>query len=173
IERRRREAKKRGKLLGRGLANYVESSIGAPNEQARLAVLPGGRIDVVIGTQPSGQGHETSFAQVVSDLLHVPGDSVKIIYGDTDVVKAGGGTHSGRSMRHAATVFSIAAAELIAKAKRIAAIALDTPSADVEFDDGRFSARETNRSFDFFELAREAAQLDLADDLKAGLAVVT
>jgi carbon-monoxide dehydrogenase large subunit len=173
FERRRREAKKRGKRLGRGLANYVESSIGAPNEQARLTVLPEGRIDVVIGTQPSGQGHETSFAQVVCDLLHVPVETVKIIYGDTDVVKAGGGTHSGRSMRHAATVFSIAAAELIRKAKRIAAIALDTAPAHVEFDDGRFSARDTNRTFDFFELAREVARLDLADDLKAGLTVVT
>jgi aerobic carbon-monoxide dehydrogenase large subunit len=173
FERRRREAKKRGKLLGRGLANYVESSIGAPNEQTRITVLPEGRIDVVIGTQAAGQGHETSFAQVVSDLLRVPVETVKIIYGDTDVVKVGGGSHSGRSMRHAATVFSLAAAELIAKAKRIAAIALDTPSADVEFDDGRFSARETNRSFDFFELAREAPRLDLQGDLAAGLAVLT
>jgi carbon-monoxide dehydrogenase large subunit len=173
FEQRRREAKKRGKLLGRGLANYVESSIGAPNEQARFTVLPEGRVDVVIGTQPSGQGHETSFAQVVSDLLRVPGDAVKIIYGDTDVVKAGGGTHSGRSMRHAATVFSLAAAELIAKAKRIAAIAFDTAPAQVEFNDGRFSARDTNRTFDFFELAREVPRLDLQDDLKGGLMVVT
>jgi carbon-monoxide dehydrogenase large subunit len=177
FERRRREARKRGRLLGRGLANYVESSIGAPNEQARFTVLPQGRVDVVIGTQPSGQGHETSFAQVVSDLLRVPVETVNIIYGDTDVVKVGGGSHSGRSMRHAATVFSMAAAELIAKAKRIAALALDTPAADVEFRDGRFGARETNRSFDFFELAQEfdklAAQRDLPDDLKTGLAVVT
>jgi carbon-monoxide dehydrogenase large subunit len=177
FERRRREAKKRGKLLGRGLANYVESSIGAPNEQARITVLPEGRIDVVIGTQSTGQGHETSFAQVVSDLLGVPVETVKIIYGDTDVVKVGGGSHSGRSMRHAATVFSMATAELIAKAKRIAAIALDTPldtpPADVEFNDGRFTARETNRSFDFFELAREIPRLDLQGDLAEGLAVVT
>jgi carbon-monoxide dehydrogenase large subunit len=173
FERRRREAKKRGRLLGRGLANYVESSIGAPNEQARFTVLPEGRVDVVIGTQSSGQGHETSFAQVVSDLLHVPVATVKIIAGDTDVVKVGGGTHSGRSMRHAATVFSMAAAELIARGKRIAAIVLATPLDHVEFDDGRFSARATNRSFDFFELAREAAGLDLPDDLKSGLAVVT
>jgi carbon-monoxide dehydrogenase large subunit len=173
FEQRRREAKKRGKLLGRGLANYVESSIGAPNEQTRFTVLPEGSVDVVIGTQPSGQGHETSFAQVVSDLLRVPGDAVKIIYGDTDVVKAGGGTHSGRSMRHAATVFSLAASELIAKAKRIAAIAFDTAPSHVEFNDGRFSARDTNRTFDFFELARETAQLDLQDDLKGGLTVVT
>jgi carbon-monoxide dehydrogenase large subunit len=71
----------------------------------------------------------------------------------------------------------MAAAELIAKAKRIAALALDTPAADMEFRDGRFGARETNRSFDFFELAQEfdklAAQRDLPDDLKTGLAVVT
>src|SRR3984957_9272120 len=106
FDARRREAKKRGKLLGRGLANYVESSIGAPNEQAQIRVRPEGRVDVVIGTQPSGQGHETSFAQVVADLLAVPVERVKIIMGDTDIVKAGGGSHSGRSMRHAATVFS-------------------------------------------------------------------
>src|SRR5947207_9047553 len=101
---RKREAKKRGKFLGLGLANYVESSIGAPKEQARITVRPEGRVDVIIGTQASGQGHETSFAQVVSDLLHVPTETVQIIYGDTDVVKVGGGSHSGRSMRHAATV---------------------------------------------------------------------
>ena len=76
-------------------------------------------------------------------------------------------------MRHAATVFSMAATELIRKAKRIAAIALDAPLAHVEFNDGRFSARETNRTFDFLELARETAQLELADDLKGGLEVVT
>ena len=62
---RRREAEARGKLLGLGLANYVESSIGAPNERAEITVTPEGRVEVVIGTQPSGQGHETSFAQVV------------------------------------------------------------------------------------------------------------
>ncbi|HYW59393.1 MAG TPA: xanthine dehydrogenase family protein molybdopterin-binding subunit, partial [Xanthobacteraceae bacterium] len=126
FDQRRRAAKKRGRLLGRGLANYVESSIGAPNEQARITVRPEGMVDVVIGTQPSGQGHETSFAQVVSDLLCVPVGKVKIILGDTDVVKVGGGSHSGRSMRHAATVFSKAAAELIAKGKRIAAAVLET-----------------------------------------------
>ena len=107
-----------------GSPNYVESSIGAPNEQARITVRPEGRVDVVIGTQPSGQGHETSFAQVVADLLHVPVETVKIILGDTDIVKVGGGSHSGRSMRHAATVFSKAAVDLIAKGKRIAAIVL-------------------------------------------------
>jgi aerobic carbon-monoxide dehydrogenase large subunit len=170
---RKRAARKRGKLLGLGLANYVESSIGAPKEQARITVRPEGRVDVVIGTQPSGQGHETSFAQVVSDLLRVPVETVNIILGDTDVVKVGGGSHSGRSMRHAATVFSKATADLIDKGRKVAAIVLDTAPANVEFDDGRFSARETNRSFDFLELAKEAANHRLPDDLKDGIAVVT
>ena len=168
---RRRAAKKRGHLLGLGLANYVESSIGAPKEQARITIRPDA-VDVIIGTQPAGQGHETSFAQVVSDLLHVPVECVHIIMGDTDVVRAGGGSHSGRSMRHAATVFSLAATDLITKGKRIAAFALGTTPDRVDFTDGRFAARETNLSFDFLELAREIPKLALPDDLAGGLAVV-
>jgi carbon-monoxide dehydrogenase large subunit len=167
---RKREAKKRGKLLGLGLAMYVESSIGAPKEQARVTVRPTG-VDVVIGTQPAGQGHETSFAQVISDLLAVPVESVRIIMGDTDVVRAGGGTHSGRSMRHAATVFSLAATTLIANGKRIAAHLLDTD--EVDFAEGRFTARGTNRNFDFLELAQEMEKQSLPDPLAKGLAVVT
>jgi carbon-monoxide dehydrogenase large subunit len=172
FEPRRRAALRRGKLLGRGLANYVESSIGAPKEQARLTVRPEGRVDVVIGTQPSGQGHETSFAQVVSDLLRVPVGTVNIILGDTDIVRVGGGTHSGRSMRHAATVFAKAAGELIEKGCRLAASLLSTTPDRIDFSDGRFAARETNRNFDLFELAREAANASLPDDLADGLSVV-
>ena len=174
FSKRRREAKKHGKLLGLGLANYVESSIGAPKEQAQIYVRPEGRVDVVIGTQPSGQGHETSFAQVVSDLLFVPVEKVKIILGDTDVVKVGGGSHSGRSMRHAATVFSKAAVDLIDKGKKIAALAMNVPPDTIDFtDDGRFMSRSTNKSFDFLELAKEAANLTLPDDLKGGVSIIT
>jgi len=98
---------------------------------------------------------------------------VKIILGDTDIVKVGGGSHSGRSMRHAATVFAKAAVDLIAKGKRIAAAVLETTPDKVTFEDGRFASRDTNRTFDFLELAEEAARRTLADDLKDGLAVVT
>jgi carbon-monoxide dehydrogenase large subunit len=173
FERRRRDALKRGRLLGRGLANYVESSIGAPLEQARITVRPEGRVDVVIGTQPSGQGHETSFAQVIADFLHVPVESVSIIFGDTDVAKVGGGSHSGRSMRHAATVFAKAVPEIVARGKKIAAIVLGTTPEEIEFNDGRFGAIKTNRTFDFLELAKEAARHELPADLKDGIAVVT
>ena len=173
FEQRRRAAAKDGKLLGRGLAYYVESSIGAPNEQARITVQPQRRVDVIIGTQPSGQGHETSFAQVISDLLHVPLDSVKIIVGDTDVVQVGGGSHSGRSLRHAATLFTKALPELIAQGKKVAATIVRSTPDQIEFADGRFSARGTNRTFDFLELAEEAARHELPQELKGGIAVVT
>ena len=158
---RRREAKRRGRLLGLGLANYVESSIGAPNERAEITVTPAGRVTVVIGTQASGQGHETSFAQVMADLLAVPVERIDIVAGDTDVVMVGGGSHSGRSMRHAATVFAKATVELIAKGKSIAAALLDTPADAVTFMDGRFGSPSSNRTFDFLELAQEAALHDL------------
>ena len=170
---RQRTARKRGKLLGRGLANYVESSIGAPNEQARITVSAERGVEVVIGTQPAGQGHETSFAQVVADLIAVPVEKVHVILGDTDVVKAGGGTHSGRSMRHAATVFSLAAGELITKGKRAAAVIFRTLPDRVDFSDGRFSVRDSNRSFDFLELALEMTRHPMPADLASGLAVVT
>jgi len=162
---RRQEAQARGKLLGLGLANYVESSIGAPRERTEITVTPAGRVEVVIGTQPNGQGHETSFAQVVSALLAVPVDSIDLITGDTDVVSLGGGSHSGRSMRHAATLFAKAAPELIAKGKAVAARILETTAEDVTFEHGRFAAPRSNRSFDFLELAKEAARHGLEGEL--------
>ena len=103
----------------------------------------------------------------------MPVETVKIILGDTDVVKVGGGSHSGRSMRHAATVFSKAAPDLIAKGKQVAAAILGTTPDQIEFSDGRFRARETNRTFDFLELAKEAARHELPDEIKDGIAVVT
>jgi carbon-monoxide dehydrogenase large subunit len=171
FESRRDEARRRGRLLGRGLANYVESSIGSPRERAEIAVSASGRVRVVVGTQPAGQGHETSFAQVVSMLLQVPVDAIDIVLGDTDVVSVGGGSHSGRSMRHAATVFSMAAEQLIENGKRITAFLLETDPARVEFAHGRFSTRGAGRSSDFLELARESEAGLLPKDLRHGLAV--
>jgi carbon-monoxide dehydrogenase large subunit len=168
---RRDDAAARGKLLGHAVVNYVESSIGSPRERAEIAVRPGRTVDVVIGTQPAGQGHETSFAQVISDLLSVPVETVRIVMGDTSVVSVGGGSHSGRSMRHAATVFARAADALVAKGKRIAALALGAEPSAVTFADGRFRAPASNRSFDFFELADAAARLTLPADLADGLSV--
>ncbi|HEY5965449.1 MAG TPA: xanthine dehydrogenase family protein molybdopterin-binding subunit [Xanthobacteraceae bacterium] len=171
FKQRKREAKKRGRLLGLGISNYVESSIGAPKERTEITVKPDGSVDVVIGTQPSGQGHETSFAQVVADLIAVPVQAINVIIGDTDIVSVGGGSHSGRSMRHAGTVIVKAVPELIDKGQKIAALALGIDAGKIEFKDGRFSSQASNRSFDFLELAKEAERLTLPADLQGGLTV--
>lgn len=154
FQARKAAAAARGAWLGRGLANYVESSIGSPKERAEIAVHPDGRIDVVIGTQPSGQGHETSFAQVVADLLQRPVQDVQIILGDTDIVSVGGGSHSGRSMRHAGTVMAMAAADLMAEARHRAAEVLG--GADLDYDGGTFRRIGTNQTMTLADLAAMA-----------------
>ncbi|MFM1814129.1 MAG: hypothetical protein RLZ98_824 [Pseudomonadota bacterium] len=172
FEARKKESAARGKLRGLGIAPYVESSIGFPNERVEITVKPDGDIDVIIGTQPSGQGHETSFAQVVADLLYLPYERIKLIMGDTDVVTVGGGSHSGRSMRHAATVISKASDQMIARAKEIAAVLMETTADNVKWDQGRLSSEQSNLTFDLTELAAAAAKGRLPDPLKDGLMVV-
>jgi carbon-monoxide dehydrogenase large subunit len=164
---RKQEAKARGQLYGIGFANYVESSIGTPKERADLIVRPEG-VEIVIGTQPAGQGHQTSFAQVTADLLGVPFETVKITLGDTDIVSAGGGTHSGRSMRHASAVISLAVTDMIAKAKSILAESLGVTPANIQFEYGMFRSPATNRTVDWFEFSRLAASLspEHADGVK-------
>lgn len=161
---RKAAAAARGIKLGLGIAPYVESSIGTPRERAEVYVNSSGRVRLVIGTQPSGQGHETSFAQVLADLLHVPVEHVDVVMGDTDIVSIGGGSHSGRSMRHAATVMSKATRELAEKGKGIVARILATDASSVVFQDGCFTTAQSNRSFDVVELAREIERLGLGDD---------
>ena len=162
VEKRREDARHRGKLFGLGFANYVESSTGSPKERADLIVRPEG-VEVVIGTQPAGQGHETSFAQVTADLLGLPFEKVTITLGDTDVVSAGGGTHSGRSMRHASAVIALGAEDLIAKASRLAAHLFDVPVEQIAFNEGIFSVQGTNRTIDWFELGAKAKSSGLPE----------
>ena len=152
---RKQEAAARGRLLGRGFANYVESSIGTPRERAEIEVKPDGAVEVIIGTQPSGQGHETSFAQVVADMLDVPVETVSIVLGDTDVVSVGGGSHSGRSMRHAGTVMAMTSATLIDEGRRRAAALFEAAPEQVAFEDGRFVVPGSNHAINLAELARQ------------------
>jgi aerobic carbon-monoxide dehydrogenase large subunit len=105
-------AERRGRLAGIGMANYVESPVGAPHERVRLTRQPDGCVEVVVGTQATGQGHETAFAQVVADQLGISAKQVRIVSGDTDTVAAGGGTHSDRSLRLVATLLIEACAKL-------------------------------------------------------------
>ena len=171
---RRAEARKRGKLRGIGLGNYIELTLGNPRERAEVCVLPSGDVEVVIGTLASGQGHETSFAQCVSDWLGVPFERIRLIQGDTDLVPVGGGSHSGRSMRMAGFVMGKSSDAVIAKARRIAAVAFEAPEGEIEFERGLLRRRGTNQSMSLAEAASAARdRQDLPDDLKGRLTAVT
>ena len=166
---RKAESQSRGRLRGIGVANYVDTATGVPRERAEITVRPDGVVDVVIGTISQGQGHETSFAQLVTEWLGTPIEHVNIITGDTDVVSIGGGTHSGRGMRLASIVIWKASNQIIAKGKQIAGLMLGADPALVTFEQGRFSAPD-GASVDLFEVARAAGERnDLPDDLRAPL----
>src|SRR5256886_3963118 len=150
---RRDAAHRRGRLRGIGLASYVEVTSGFPTERAEISIRAGGRVDAVIGTLSSGQGHETSFAQLLVEWLGVPFESVNLITGDTDLVSEGGGSHSGRSMRFASIVLGKASAAILEKGKTVAAQLLEVAPGDIEFAAGRFSVKGTDRSTGIFEVA--------------------
>jgi len=167
---RRREAKKRGRLLGIGLANYVETPVGMPHERLGLKVSAKGSVDLVVGTQSSGQGHETSFRQVMADALGVEPEAINFIGGDSAVLASGGGTHSDRSMRLAGSLMMETSRQVIAKARRVAALMLEVPEKDVAFSDGMFSAPHSNRRLTLFDVASAIEELpSLPSDLRTPL----
>jgi len=171
FRKRKVEAKKRGRLRGIGLANYIELTMGYPREWSQVKVLPSGQVEVSVGTLSSGQGHETSFAQCVSEWLGVPFESVRLVQGDTDIIPVGGGSHSGRSMRMAGVCMGNAANGVIEKSRQIAAHMLKVDPKDVEFSGGSFKARGSARAIGIFEVARAAQELnDLDDALRGPLA---
>lgn len=166
FDTRRADARRRGKLLGRGFANYVESSIGSPKERAQMIVDQRERITVVVGTQPSGQGHETSFAQVAADLLDVDFEAIRVVYSDTDLVTLGGGSHSGRSMRHAGVVIGKAAVSLLAEARALAGQHLEVSEQTLEYRRGTYVVPGTDLSVSLGTLAasRGDGKLSVVED---------
>jgi carbon-monoxide dehydrogenase large subunit len=160
FEERRAEARRRGRLRGIGIANYIEIATGAPRERAQITVRPEGWIEVVIGTLSAGQGHETSFAQLMAEWLGVEPDQVRLITGDTDLVPVGGGSHSGRSMRLGGVVMAKASDRIVERGKRLAAWLFEAAEADIEFSRRRFTVKGTDRSVDLFEVAAAALRTD-------------
>jgi aerobic carbon-monoxide dehydrogenase large subunit len=153
---RRDAARGRGFLRGIGVANYLETPTGFVDERTDIHVLPENRIDAAIGTQASGQGHETSFAQIVAEKLGVPLEEVAILFGDTAVSVSGGGTHSDRSLRLGSAILVEASQTIIERGKKIAAHRLEAAESDIEFTDGRFTVIGTDRSLGLYETASVA-----------------
>jgi carbon-monoxide dehydrogenase large subunit len=167
---RRAEAKTRGRCRGIGVANYVDTATGVPRERAEVTVHPEGRVDVVIGIVSNGQGHETTFAQLIHEWLGVDLERVRIVAGDTDIVRVGGGTHSGRGMRMGSVVIWKSAQQILEKGARIAARMLECDPSLVRHERGRFVAPDATEGPTLFEVATAAARLDdLPADLRGPL----
>jgi carbon-monoxide dehydrogenase large subunit len=168
---RRKEARRRGRHRGIAVANYLDTASGVARERTDMTVQPGGFIDVVIGTVSQGQGHETSFTQLVSAWFDVPIENVRLITHDTDIVKFGGGAHSGRGMRLASQIMWTATNEIIAKGKQVAALLLQAKAKAVVFADGAFRVTGTDQAIGLFEVsAAMLSRADLPDDLRGPLA---
>jgi len=163
---RKAEAAKRGKLRGLGYAAYIEACGIAPSniagalgaraglfEAGEVRVHPTGSVTVFTGSHSHGQGHETTFAQVVATRLGIPVENVDVVHGDTGRVLFGMGTYGSRSLSVGGTAIVKAIDKIVAKGKKIAAHLLEAAEADIEFKDGKFAVAGTDRSKTFGEIA--------------------
>jgi aerobic carbon-monoxide dehydrogenase large subunit len=168
---RREESRTGGRYRGIGLGTYVESQSGAPQEEAVVKVRPEGVIEVEIGTLSSGQGHETSYAQLLADWLGVENHRVRLVTGDTDRNRFAAGSHSGRSIRLASITMHAASQQIIEKGLQIASHLLEAAAADIAFVDGHFTVTGTDRRIDLFAVAAAAeSNPSLSEELRGPLA---
>ena len=138
FEARRAEARRRSRHRSIGIAASIELNTGAPRERAEITIDPAGIVELVLGTMAAGQGHETSFAQVISEWLGVEPNQLRLMTGDSDRVLAGGGSASARSMRLGSWVIAKAADSVVDRGCRIAGAMLEAAKEDIEFDQQRF-----------------------------------
>jgi len=166
---RKTESEARGKLRGIGISTFIEACGIAPSavagalgaraglyESAQVRVHPTGSVTVFTGTHSHGQGHETTFAQLVSDRLGVPFEEIEISHGDTDKVQFGMGTYGSRSLAVGGSAIHKACEKIVDKATKIAAHMMEASEADVEFKDGTFTVAGTDKSLAFGEVALQA-----------------
>jgi aerobic carbon-monoxide dehydrogenase large subunit len=157
--KRKRESARHGKLRGIGISTYIEACGIAPSqavgslgagvglwESAEVRVNPTGSVEVLTGSHAHGQGHETTFAQVVSERLGIPIDNISIVHGDTDKVQFGMGTYGSRSGAVGMSALVKALDKVEAKAKKVAAYMLEAAEGDIEFKDGKFSVAGTDKT---------------------------
>jgi carbon-monoxide dehydrogenase large subunit len=153
---RREESKRRGKLRGRGLAVYIEWTGALPTETVDIRVDADGAVTVFSGTQAMGQGLETSYTQLIAEVLQIPAGNVSIVQGDTDQAN-GTGSVGSRSAFVGGSAVVAAGRKTIARGRELAGEALESAAADIEYRDGEFRIAGTDRSIDLCELAARQA----------------
>jgi carbon-monoxide dehydrogenase large subunit len=150
---RRRQSEALGRLRGLGFAYHIKGTGGSPEENVDIRFEPDGSLSLITGTQHIGQGHETTFPQILSTLLGVPDSQIHLRQGDTDLIAIGGGHGSSRATFMAGTAMARASEEIIRKGTALAAEALEASEADIRFTDGRFVVTGTDRAIGLLEVA--------------------
>ncbi|MGE5272063.1 MAG: xanthine dehydrogenase family protein molybdopterin-binding subunit, partial [Thiohalocapsa sp.] len=163
---RREESRKRGKLRGRGISDYLELTGPPGREMGGVRFEENGDVTIITGTLDYGQGHWSPFAQVLATRLGIPFHKVRLLQGDSDELIAGGGTGGSKSMIVSGNAIVGAAAKVVEAGKQIAAHVLEAAAADIEFHQGRFVIAGTDRSVGLMELA---ARIHAGLELPAGL----
>lgn len=161
---RRAEAASRGKLRGQGLACFLETARGAPGEWAAVRFAADGAVELAVGTQSNGQGHETSFPQIAADRLGLPVERFRLVQADTATVARGNGHGGARSLHMGGTALVLALDKALSRARRLAAHLLQAAPEELAFADGRFTVAGTERGIDLPALADAARDpADLPD----------
>ncbi|OFX06494.1 MAG: hypothetical protein A3D94_12120 [Alphaproteobacteria bacterium RIFCSPHIGHO2_12_FULL_66_14] len=150
---RRRQSEARGLLRGLGFAYHIKATGGPPDENVDIRFEADGTVSLITGTQHIGQGHETTFPQILSTRLGMPNERIRLCQGDTDLIPAGGGHGSSRATYMGGTAIWRASDEIIAKGAALAADALEAAEADIRFEDGRFVVSGTDRAIGLLEVA--------------------
>ncbi|HEY1796038.1 MAG TPA: xanthine dehydrogenase family protein molybdopterin-binding subunit [Stellaceae bacterium] len=150
---RKGDSEAAGKLRGLGFAYHIKGTGGSPSENVDIRFGEDGVIQLLTGTQTIGQGHETTFPQILADRLGLPNEQIVLRYGDTDLTPIGGGHGSSRATYMGGTAIFRAAEMVIEKGTRIAADALEAAEADIVFADGCFTVAGTDRRIDLLEVA--------------------
>ena len=153
---RRAGSEKNGKLRGLGIASTVEASNAGLIEHAEIRFDPTGTLTVFVGTHDHGQGHQTTFRQIIADKFGVDPSRIAFRFGDTDQITIGTGTFGSRSTACAGTAMLMAADKIIAKGTRIAAHMLEAGEHDIEFKNGKFAVAGTDKAVDLAQVARDA-----------------
>jgi carbon-monoxide dehydrogenase large subunit len=153
---RRRRSEARGLLRGLGLAYHIKATGGAPRENVEIRFEADGSVSLVTGTQTIGQGHETTFPQILADRLGIPNERIRLVQGDTDLLPLGGGHGSSRATYMGGTAIWRAAEAIIEKGARIAAEALEAAEADIRFAAGAFVVAGTDRRIALLDAAARA-----------------
>ena len=168
-EKRREAALKNGRLSGIALCQYIETTAGNPTESAEVEVADD-KVIVRVGTQPMGQGHDTSFMQLISEKLGIDFEDVEIDTSDSDNLPSGGGSHGSRTSHIGSVAALNSSDEMITKGTLIASEMLETATVDIEYADGAFRVAGTDRRVSLFDVAREArTSTTLAEDLRGPL----